>query len=119
MRDARATLQALLPRLQPGARIIDIVTKLQAGMRLDLDDPQGERRYRGFDAYAGAKVGLLAWTLELARRVEDRGILVNAVHPGVVMGTSFGADMPWVMRCCGRWRTGSGRVCGRTGCLAA
>lgn len=93
--------EALLPRLPAGARVVNVVTELKRTMHLDLDDPQGERRYSGFDAYAGAKVALLAWTRDLAARVEERGILVAAVHPGIVLGTSFGADMPWLMRAIG------------------
>lgn len=93
--------EAVLPKLREGSRIVNIVTKLEKNMKLDLDDPQGEKRYKGFDAYAGAKVGLLAWTLDLAKRAESRGVLVNGVHPGIVVGTGFGADMPWIMRAMG------------------
>ncbi|MCB9671899.1 MAG: SDR family NAD(P)-dependent oxidoreductase [Alphaproteobacteria bacterium] len=91
--------ERLLPDLAPGSRIVNIVTKLERKMAFALDDPQGERRYRGFDAYAGAKVALLGWTLDLAERAD--AIAVNGVHPGIVMGTGFGADMPWMMRALG------------------
>ena len=93
--------EALLPSMSRGARIVNVVTKLEHKMHLDLEDPQGERRYGGFDAYAGAKVALLAWTRDLAARLEEAGIVVAAVHPGIVLGTSFGADMPWLMRAIG------------------
>jgi retinol dehydrogenase-12 len=91
----------LLPALGPGARVVNVATRLQRGMALDLSDPLSERRYRGFDAYAGAKVALVAWSLALGRELAPRGVAVHAVHPGIVNGTSFGADMPSWMRSLG------------------
>lgn len=40
--------------------------------------------YRWFRAYAVSKYMILLFTLELAERLRDRGISVNAVHPGIV-----------------------------------
>lgn len=95
--------ELLLPRLEASApaRIVNVATKLSRRTRLDLDDPQSEHRYSGFSAYAAAKAGLIGWTLELSRRLQGTGIVVNAAHPGVVPETDFGADMPSMLRAIG------------------
>jgi NAD(P)-dependent dehydrogenase (short-subunit alcohol dehydrogenase family) len=59
---------------------------------LDFDDLMRERRpYRGFPAYCDSKLANVLFTRELARRLEGEGVVVHAVHPGVV-GTRFGRD---------------------------
>ncbi len=95
--------ELLLPRLDSSApaRIVNVATKLGRGTRFDLDDPQSERKYSGFSAYASAKAALIAWTFELARRLEGTGVVANACHPGVVPETDFGADMPGFLRAIG------------------
>ncbi len=53
-------------------------------------------------AYARSKLANIYFTRELARRLEDSGVTVNAVHPGVV-ATGFARDgdtkglVPWLM----------------------
>jgi retinol dehydrogenase-12 len=49
------------------------------------------RRYRGYDVYARSKLANLLYTYELARRLGDTGVTVNAVNPGLVR-TNFGAN---------------------------
>jgi len=52
--------------------------------RINRDDPQRRRGYRGFSAYAGSKLANLLFSFELARRLEHTAITVNALHPGAV-----------------------------------
>ncbi|MGF1506863.1 MAG: SDR family NAD(P)-dependent oxidoreductase [Anaerolineae bacterium] len=52
--------------------------------QMDLDDLQWETRpYKAIPAYLQSKLGTLFFTLELAERLRDSGVTVNAVHPGV------------------------------------
>lgn len=63
-------IQALLPHLPPGGRILNISS-------------MGTRAaYPGMAAYAPAKAGLEALTLLLAEHLGPRGITVNAIRPG-------------------------------------
>jgi NAD(P)-dependent dehydrogenase (short-subunit alcohol dehydrogenase family) len=45
--------------------------------------------HTGFKAYAISKYAIILGTLELAERLKDKGITVNAVHPGVVKTCIF------------------------------
>lgn len=45
--------------------------------------------HTGFKAYAISKYAIILGTLELAERLRDKGITVNAVHPGVVKTCIF------------------------------
>jgi NAD(P)-dependent dehydrogenase (short-subunit alcohol dehydrogenase family) len=76
----------LLPVLRktPQARIINVSSNAYAQGRLDLNDLHLNKRYQGFKAYANSKLAIVLFTLELAKRLQDSGITVNAVHPGHV-----------------------------------
>jgi NAD(P)-dependent dehydrogenase (short-subunit alcohol dehydrogenase family) len=87
-------LMDLLERSAP-ARVVTVSSEAHRPARLNWDDLQGERRYRGLRAYGTAKLGNLLFTRELARRTAGTGVTANAVHPGVV-GTEllFGGWAP-------------------------
>jgi NAD(P)-dependent dehydrogenase (short-subunit alcohol dehydrogenase family) len=84
----------LLERSAP-ARVVTVSSEAHRPVRLNWDDLQGERRYRGLRAYGTAKLANLLFTRELARRTAGTGVTANAVHPGVV-GTEllFGGWAP-------------------------
>jgi NAD(P)-dependent dehydrogenase (short-subunit alcohol dehydrogenase family) len=81
------------------ARVINVSSSghhLSHGIR--RDDLQWRRGvYRGFQAYHQSKLANLLFTYELARRLEDTEVTVNAVHPGFV-STKIGCDNPWYWR---------------------
>jgi NAD(P)-dependent dehydrogenase (short-subunit alcohol dehydrogenase family) len=63
------------------ARIINVT--VPSNVPLNLDDMQAERDFKPLDAFGASKTANLLFTLELARRLENSGITVHAVHPGV------------------------------------
>ncbi len=78
------TLEASAP-----ARIVNVSSQAhEIPSQIDLDDLGGKRRYRGMYAYGQAKLALVLFTYELARRLEGTGVTVNALHPGFV-ATNF------------------------------
>ena len=85
----------LLQRLIAGApaRVVTVSSNAQAMGRIDFDDLQGERSYSGARAYNQSKLANVLFTYELARRLGDRGVTANVLHPGVVR-TAFGAEDP-------------------------
>ncbi len=76
----------LLPVLKqtPEARIVNVSSNACAQGRIDLNNIHLTKRYQGFKAYATSKLAIVFFTLELADRLKESGITVNAVHPGHV-----------------------------------
>ncbi|HLF39837.1 MAG TPA: SDR family NAD(P)-dependent oxidoreductase, partial [Acidimicrobiia bacterium] len=87
--------QLLLGRLEASApsRIVNLTSSAHYGAigGLRFDDLQTSRLYSGVIAYCRAKLAVILWTRELARRLQGRGVTANAVHPGMV-GTRFALD---------------------------
>jgi NAD(P)-dependent dehydrogenase (short-subunit alcohol dehydrogenase family) len=75
----------LLPiiRQTPQARIINLSSNAHQQSKFSIDDLNWQKRkYSGFPAYADSKLAIVLFTQELAERLQDAGITVNAVHPG-------------------------------------
>ncbi|RZS90942.1 NAD(P)-dependent dehydrogenase (short-subunit alcohol dehydrogenase family) [Motilibacter rhizosphaerae] len=83
-------LTALLPAPQ---RAIYLSSGLQASGRLDLDDPQWERRrWDGMQAYCDSKLADVLLALWVARR--SPGTVSNAVDPGWIRTAMGGRGAP-------------------------
>ena len=63
------------------ARILNITAP--ATTQLDFDDLQSEKSFNSLNAFGATKMANLLFTFALARRLENTGITVNAVHPGL------------------------------------
>ena len=76
----------ILPILKktPDARIINVSSNAYFQGKINLNDLNLEKRYQGFKAYSASKLAIVLFTLELAARLKDAGVTVNAVHPGHV-----------------------------------
>jgi NAD(P)-dependent dehydrogenase (short-subunit alcohol dehydrogenase family) len=96
----RELLQTL--RDSAPARIVNVASIGQAP--IDFDDVMLERDYDGFGAYRQSKLAQIAFTFELAGRLQaagETGVTVNALHPATLMDTkmvrqSFGRTMSTV-----------------------
>jgi NAD(P)-dependent dehydrogenase (short-subunit alcohol dehydrogenase family) len=85
------TLKASAP-----ARIINVSSGLHERAKIDFDDLQSKKSYSGTGAYGQAKLAVVLFTHELARRLEGTEVTVNAVNPGLV-ATKFGLEGSRVM----------------------
>lgn len=76
----------LLPLMQPGSRIVNTVSCTYAIGRLEPNFFEKGRNGRFFriPVYSNTKLALLLFTQELAERLRDKGITVNASDPGIV-----------------------------------
>jgi NAD(P)-dependent dehydrogenase (short-subunit alcohol dehydrogenase family) len=76
-------------RATPGARVVNTSSEAHKSGRLDLDDLQSAKNYRGFPVYGLSKLLNILFTRELAKRWRDTGVTANSLHPGFV-STRFG-----------------------------
>lgn len=80
-------------------RIINLSSLAHIAGRFDPENLNREMHYGSFRTYADTKLYNILFTLELAARLSNTGITVNAVHPGVVstnFGNEFGAPFNFI-----------------------
>ncbi|HEX2046373.1 MAG TPA: SDR family NAD(P)-dependent oxidoreductase [Acidimicrobiales bacterium] len=85
----------LLPALEAAApsRIVNVASTFASDV--ELDDLQFRRRpYDGMAAYAQSKACDRMLTWALARRLRGRSVTVNAMAPGLMLGTRLYRDLP-------------------------
>jgi NAD(P)-dependent dehydrogenase (short-subunit alcohol dehydrogenase family) len=70
------------------ARIVNVSSAAHQSGSMQLDDLQAEQRYRPMHTYPQAKLAVVLFTYELARRLQGMGVTVNCLHPGFV-ATNF------------------------------
>ncbi len=71
------------------ARIINVSSSAHRNAALRLDNLRDQSGYSFMNSYGASKLMNVLFTYELARRLEDTAVTVNAVHPGLV-DTGFG-----------------------------
>jgi retinol dehydrogenase 14 len=71
------------------SRIVTVSSDAHRWAKIDLDDLQSRKRYRGMQVYGKTKLANILFTYELAERLEGTGVTVNCMHPGGV-NTNFG-----------------------------
>lgn len=87
--------QALLPELAAArGRVVNVATGVPKGTKAQVDQLMQPKKYSGFAAYSNAKLALIALTLEQAERFAARGVTAVSMHPGIILGTRFGQDIP-------------------------
>lgn len=86
--------ERLLPLLQKSqhARIINVSSAIHHVGKIDTSDMQFDKRpYRFMSAYAQSKLLLNLMTFQMAKRLSNTNIRINAIHPGAVK-THIGTD---------------------------
>ncbi|XP_065152564.1 retinol dehydrogenase 14a [Paramisgurnus dabryanus] len=73
----------LLKRSAP-SRIIVVSSKLYKYGEINFDDLNSEKSYDKAFAYSRSKLANLLFTLELSHKLEETGVTVNALTPGIV-----------------------------------
>ncbi len=86
-----------LLRMSPQGRVVVVSSNAHLVGRIRRDDPQRRKGYQSFGAYAASKLANLLFTFELARRLENTSITVNALHPGAV-ATNFSRNNGGIAR---------------------
>jgi NAD(P)-dependent dehydrogenase (short-subunit alcohol dehydrogenase family) len=94
--------EMLIPTLRHSApsRIINLSSGLHKSGHIDFNDLQSVRKYDSMKVYSNAKLMVLLWTYDLAKRLNGTGVAVNAVMPGFVatnLGKNSGSIMQSIM----------------------
>jgi retinol dehydrogenase 12 len=64
-------------------RIINLSSSVYTVGKFDAQNLQSEKRFSVMGAYAASKLFMLLFSVELAERLKETPITVNAVHPGI------------------------------------
>ncbi len=73
------------------SRIINVSSGLAKKGKVNLEDLQSVKNYSGMKVYSNAKLMLILYTYELARRLEGTGVTANVLMPGFV-ATNLGKN---------------------------
>lgn len=66
------------------SRVVNVAGDFHRKASMNFDDLMSERNYSGTRANNQAKLALILFTYELARRLEGTGVTANCLHPGAV-----------------------------------
>jgi len=77
------------------AKIINIALPPEK-LRIDFEDLQFSRKYKSFDAFMQTKLYLLLYSLELSKKLDDSGIIVNSINPGLFK-SELRRESPWFL----------------------
>jgi NAD(P)-dependent dehydrogenase (short-subunit alcohol dehydrogenase family) len=75
----------------PGARIVNTASDAHRSASVDFKDLQLTSGYGAFKAYCKSKLYNILFTRELARQLQDAGVIASSLHPGFV-ATRFGDE---------------------------
>lgn len=73
------------------SRIVTVSSEAQRGARMDLDDLQSRKKYRGMAVYGLSKLANVMFTYDLAEKLAGTGVTATCMHPGAV-NTRFGTN---------------------------
>jgi NAD(P)-dependent dehydrogenase (short-subunit alcohol dehydrogenase family) len=81
--------QQLEPLLSSSARVIVVSSYAHTMASVDLTDIELKKSYSGWRQYANTKLYNILFTRILAKKLANRSITVNCLHPGVVLTHLF------------------------------
>ena len=73
------------------SRIINVSSGLAKNGKIDFDDLQNQKNYKGMQAYSNSKLMLMMFSYALSRRLSGTGVTVNVLMPGFV-ATNLGKN---------------------------
>ncbi|MCU0471888.1 MAG: SDR family oxidoreductase [Bacteroidales bacterium] len=76
-------------------RIINVSSAGYKAGRFDPENLQSEKKFSSFTTYCDTKLLNILFTFELAEKLKEIGVTVNALHPGVVR-TNFAGELKGV-----------------------
>ena len=81
--------QKLLPLLKNASpsRIVNVSSAGQ--YKVNFDDIMLEKSFNTATAYSQSKLALIMYTFELAEKLKDENVAVNALHPGTYLDTNM------------------------------
>ena len=80
-----------LLKVSAPSRIINVSSGLAKNGKVNFDDLQSVKDYKGMQVYSNAKLMLMMFTYELARRLVGSGVTANVLMPGFV-ATNLGKN---------------------------
>jgi NAD(P)-dependent dehydrogenase (short-subunit alcohol dehydrogenase family) len=75
----------------PAGRVVTVASMAHIRARLDFDDLQSERSFKGWQVYGRSKLCNILFANELARRLQGTRVTSNSLHPGVI-ASRFGQN---------------------------
>ncbi|MCP4141591.1 MAG: SDR family oxidoreductase [Chloroflexi bacterium] len=75
-------------------RIVNVSSNAHHKGTMDFDDLGFKKKYSGMAAYGRSKLANVLFSYELARRLGESNITVNALHPGVVTTDIWKTNFP-------------------------
>ena len=76
----------------PAARVINVSSQAHRYGKIYFDDLTLEKGFNPMSSYVQSKLANVLFTYELARKLSNTGVSVNALHPGGVR-TNFGRNL--------------------------
>ncbi|KAK3883259.1 hypothetical protein Pcinc_012393 [Petrolisthes cinctipes] len=85
------------------SRVVNLTSSVHYIGSINFEDPNSKQHYNPQAAYAQSKLAQMMFTITLDELVSDQGVMVNAVHPGVVATQLFqhvawATYFPWLAR---------------------
>ena len=76
-------------------RIINVTSGAHFNGVINFEDLQSKDNFQGLKAYEQSKLALMLFSNQLAERLKNTNVTVNAMHPGLV-ATNFGKNNGWL-----------------------